>query len=79
MNIKDFFLKNRLVAVFVVVGAVAGFFYWKYVGCLSGTCKIKSIWYMSTIYGALLGYITGDLLKNLLQWLNKRKERKNAE
>lgn len=76
---KDFFLKNRLVTIFVVVGAIAGFFYWKYVGCLSGTCKIKSIWYMSTIYGALLGYITGDILRNIIQWFNRRKETKTIE
>lgn len=76
---KNFFLKNRLVILFVAAGAVAGFFYWKYVGCLSGTCKIKSIWYMSTIYGALLGYIAGDLLRNFLQWLYRRKEKGNIE
>jgi hypothetical protein len=79
MIMKDFFLKNRLVIVFIIAGAVAGFLYWKYIGCLSGTCKIKSIWYMSTIYGALLGYITGDILRNLIQWAKRRKERENPE
>jgi hypothetical protein len=73
---KEFIKKNRLVLLFAIAGGVAGFFYWKYVGCLSGTCKIKSVWYLSTLYGTLAGYVAGDLVKNLVQWFNKRSEAK---
>ena len=38
-----------------LVGATSGFLYWKYVGCLSGTCKITSSPINSTIYFALMG------------------------
>ena len=37
------------------VGAVAGWLYWKYVGCETGTCPITARPLSSTLYGALLG------------------------
>lgn len=39
----------------IITGAVAGFLYWKFVGCESGTCPITSNKYISIAYGALLG------------------------
>lgn len=44
-----------LTIIGVVVGAVAGYSYWKFVGCSSGTCAITSKPLNSTVYGALLG------------------------
>jgi len=41
----------------VLIGAVAGFAYWYYIGCTSGTCPIQSNWHTSTLYGGLIGYI----------------------
>jgi len=46
----------KLIA-FVVVGALAGFAYYKFIGCRSGTCPITANPYISTIYGAVLGYL----------------------
>jgi hypothetical protein len=39
----------------VVVGAIAGYLYYFYVGCASGTCAITSKPLNSTLYGALMG------------------------
>jgi rhodanese-related sulfurtransferase len=39
----------------IIAGGVAGFLYWKFIGCASGTCPITSNKYISVIYGALLG------------------------
>ena len=39
----------------IIIGAVAGFLYWKFVGCESGTCPITSNKYISVTYGAILG------------------------
>ena len=36
-------------------GAVAGFAYYHYVGCASGTCPITGNPWVSTIYGAAVG------------------------
>ncbi len=41
----------------VLIGAIAGFAYWYYIGCNSGTCVIQSNWHTSTLYGGLIGYI----------------------
>jgi hypothetical protein len=43
----------------VVVGAALGFGYYRLVGCSSGACPITSNPYVSTLYGALLGYLIG--------------------
>ena len=39
----------------IVVGAIAGYLYYFYVGCASGTCAITSKPLNSTLYGTLMG------------------------
>ncbi len=46
---------NRFVFLGALLGAIAGFLYWKFIGCSSGTCAITSKPLNSTLYGALLG------------------------
>lgn len=45
----------------IVAGAVGGFLYYYYVGCQSGTCAIKSNPFMMTAWGAVMGYLLGDM------------------
>jgi hypothetical protein len=47
-----------------LVGAIAGFLYWKYVGCLTGTCAITSNPVRSTIYFSIVGALLLSLFKN---------------
>lgn len=54
--------KYKIKIIFFVLGALGGFLYWKFVGCTSGTCPIKSVWYWSTLWGAAFGYLLGDLM-----------------
>lgn len=50
------FIKNNFLTILgVSLGALAGFLYWKYVGCTTGTCPITSQPVNSTLYGALTG------------------------
>jgi len=39
----------------IVVGAILGYAYYYYIGCVSGSCPITSNPYISTFYGAVLG------------------------
>ena len=45
-----------------ILGALAGWIYWKQIGCNSGTCMITSKPFNSTLYGALLGLLIGNLV-----------------
>lgn len=47
--------KYVLAMLGVIVGAIAGFAYWHFIGCNSGTCAITSKPLNSTIYGGLMG------------------------
>lgn len=54
---------NKLLLAGIAAGAVAGFFYWQQIGCISGTCPITSNPYISTMYGALMGGLAFNLFK----------------
>jgi hypothetical protein len=48
----------------VCIGAIAGYLYYKYVGCITGTCVITSRPLNATLYGALIGgLLTSSLIK----------------
>ncbi|MFN5429917.1 MAG: DUF6132 family protein [Cyclobacteriaceae bacterium] len=44
-----------LIVVGTIVGMIAGFLYWKELGCISGTCPITSNPVHSSLYGGLMG------------------------
>lgn len=54
---KKWFNINYLYFLGALAGGLAGFLYWNFVGCLSGTCAITSDPLNSTIYGALMGVL----------------------
>lgn len=43
--------------IFAAAGGIAGYAYYYYIGCASGTCPITSNPYISTGYGMLIGYL----------------------
>ena len=47
-----------------VIGAVAGWCYWLFVGCASGSCLITSRPLNSTLYGAVMGALALSLFRN---------------
>lgn len=60
-----------LTAIGVVVGLIAGYAYYHYVGCASGTCAITSKPLNSTLYGGLMG----GLLFNMFVTSPKKKDK----
>ncbi|MFC1650720.1 DUF6132 family protein [Candidatus Latescibacterota bacterium] len=44
-----------------VIGAVLGFGYYKIIGCSSGTCPITSNPWISTLYGAVMGFMVANM------------------
>jgi hypothetical protein len=57
-----------IIAIGVIAGAIGGYLYWHYVGCLSGTCAITSKPLNSTLYGGLMGGLIFNMFTN-----NKKK------
>lgn len=47
----------------LTIGAIAGFLYWNYIGCASGTCAITSKPINSTLYGAFMGYLVAGMFQ----------------
>ena len=74
MRFKQIFLSKRLQIVFLIIGAVGGLLYWKFVGCKSGTCPIRSVWYWTTLWGGAMGYLVGDFISEII-----RKRKTNME
>ncbi|WP_091133944.1 DUF6132 family protein [Flavobacterium anhuiense] len=60
---KKFVKKHLLAIIGIIVGAVAGYLYWKFVGCSSGSCAITSSPMNSTLYGALMGGLLFSIFK----------------
>lgn len=77
MQIMKQIKQKQLALIFLVLGAVGGFLYWKFVGCTSGTCAIKSVWYWSTLWGAAVGYLVGDFISDVVKKIKKKRELKN--
>lgn len=61
---KKFAKKKLLILTGVVAGAIAGYLYWKFVGCSSGSCAITSKPLNSSIYGAAMGGILFSIFQN---------------
>jgi len=59
---KKLFQKIRLILnlrilIGLVLGAIAGYAYYYFIGCSSGTCAITSNPVNSTLYGSLFGVL----------------------
>ncbi|HEU0109792.1 MAG TPA: hypothetical protein VFQ73_02900 [Flavisolibacter sp.] len=66
---KKWVLQNKLYVIGALAGAVAGFLYWKYIGCVTGSCAITSDPTRSTIYFAVMGALLLGMFKK-----NKKEE-----
>ena len=60
---KKFINAHLLVISGILLGALAGFLYWNFIGCDSGTCSITSKPFNSTIYGSIMGGLVFSMFK----------------
>ncbi len=44
-------------ALAVLLGGAGGFLYYRFIGCKSGACPITGNPWISTLYGALIGWL----------------------
>jgi len=66
----NFILRYKLGLIGLIVGGIAGYLYYVFVGCNSGTCAITSNPVNSTAYGSIMGAL-------LLDSFRKKKEVEN--
>lgn len=66
----QYILKYKLTLLGITLGAVAGYLYYYYVGCASGTCSITSRPLNSSLYGAAMG----GLFLNMFEKGKKKQE-----
>jgi hypothetical protein len=71
---KRQFSRYKLHLLFILIGIVAGYIYWYYIGCQSGTCPLTSIWYYHAGIGGLGGYIMADIVVDIKK---KRTDKKD--
>ncbi len=71
-------MKKKIISslIFILVGGIAGYAYWYFIGCSKGTCPITSKWLNTTLYGGLLGYLLGS---SVLDMIEKKKQVKNND
>ncbi|MDA3880288.1 MAG: DUF6132 family protein [Prolixibacteraceae bacterium] len=68
----DLIIKYKRHLIGIALGAIAGFLYWHFIGCNSGSCPITSQWHNSTLYGAIVGLLLASPSK-------KKKIKENTE
>jgi hypothetical protein len=56
------FNKRNLIIIGSIIGGIGGFLYWKFFGCLDGSCPLRSNWMIITGYGILIGYFLVNLI-----------------
>ena len=61
---KKLIMNHMLSLVGGVVGALAGYLYYVFVGCNSGSCPITSSPVMSVIWGAVMGGLLFSMFDN---------------
>ena len=47
----------------IMLGAIGGYLYYHFVGCVNGTCAITSKPLNSTLYGAVMGGLLFNIFK----------------
>ncbi len=74
MTIREEIMKNlkwKKLLIFMAIGGLAGYAYYYFIGCTTGSCPLSSNPYLMTGYGLGAGLVLG--------WDFKKKEKKKKE
>lgn len=71
-HMKKFILNNIWSIIGGLFGGLFGYFYWRDIGCATGTCPITSKPLNSIIYFAVMGYFMIDTIS---QWRTFKEEK----
>jgi len=69
---KNLITKYKLELIGTALGSIAGWCYWYFAGCTSGSCAITSSSVNSSLYGAMMGGIILSMFKK-----GKKQEKPN--
>lgn len=69
---KIFHTMRYRIILGVTTGAVLGYLYYYFIGCLSGTCPIQSNPLTMTLYGAILGGLIIELIHDFIILLQQK-------
>lgn len=56
-------VSNKMLILGTLLGGIGGYWYWKEIGCITGTCPLKSQWQTMIPYGMFIGYIISDFIQ----------------
>jgi hypothetical protein len=58
--------RHKFTLVGAALGALGGYIYWYYWGCLDG-CTIRSVWWRMSLWGTVMGLLLGNMLDDYLK------------
>ncbi len=61
-SLQGFARRHWWTLLVIPVGLLGGFLYWKYVGCVTGQCALKSNPYAMIGYGSVFGFLIGSAI-----------------
>ncbi len=61
--IKRLLRRHALTIAGIIIGGVAGYFYYDYTSCASGTCPITARPLNTIIYGAVMGALSLNIFE----------------
>lgn len=62
VSFQTFFKRYAPALIGVLIGALGGYLYYRFVGCRSGACAITGNPVISTLYGGTLGYLIATII-----------------
>lgn len=60
---KTFIKEYWMMIAGMLIGAMASYLYWRFVGCTTGTCPITSSPLNMTLWGGIMGGLLGNMLQ----------------